>query len=61
MYANLKGELAKRGIRQNEIAHLLGVHENSINNKINGKSRFTIDEAFKIIPIRFIVADEIRV
>ena len=48
MYANLKGEIAKKGIQRSEMAKALGIHENSISNKINGKSRFTIEEAFQI-------------
>lgn len=45
---NLKGELAKKGITIEEVARFLGIHRNSVANKINGDSSFTIDEAFKI-------------
>lgn len=48
MYANLKGELARKNIMNNEVAGALGIHENTFCNKINGKSRFTVEEAFKI-------------
>ena len=47
-YANLKGEIAKRGITQSEIAALLKMHPNTVSNKINGDSSFSIEEAFKI-------------
>ena len=46
--ANLKGELAKNDITIEEVSKLLGIHRNSVANKINGDSSFTIDEAFKI-------------
>lgn len=45
---NLKGELAKKDITIEEVAKLLGIHRNSVANKINGDSSFTIEEAFKI-------------
>lgn len=45
---NLKGELAKKGITIEEVSKYLGIHRNSVANKINGDSSFTIDEAFKI-------------
>lgn len=48
MYANLRGELSKRGIQQTLLAKQLGLHENTINNKLSGKSKFTIEEAFAI-------------
>lgn len=45
---NLKGEMAKKDITIEEISKLLGIHRNSVANKLNGDSTFTIDEAFKI-------------
>ncbi len=45
---NLKGEMAKRDITIEEISKMLGIHRNSVANKINGDSSFTIDEALKI-------------
>lgn len=45
---NLKGEMAKRNITIEEISKLLGVHRNSVANKLNGNTPFTVDEAFKI-------------
>lgn len=47
-YRNLKGELAKNGISNVQIAKVLGVHINTITNKLEGSSSFTIEEAFKI-------------
>lgn len=45
---NLKGEMAKKNITIEEISKMLGIHRNSVANKINGDSSFTVDEAFKI-------------
>lgn len=48
MYKNLSAEIARTGITQKAIAEYLGIHENSISNKISGKSSFTVEEAFQI-------------
>lgn len=45
---NLKGELAKKDITIEALSKLLGIHRNSVKNKLNGDTAFTIDEAFKI-------------
>lgn len=47
-YVNLKAEMARRGIKQIELANLLDVREATISEKINGKYTFDIDEALKI-------------
>ena len=47
-YTNLKGEIAKKGITQIEIATTLNIHPNTVTNKINGESSFSIEEAFEI-------------
>jgi plasmid maintenance system antidote protein VapI len=47
-YMNLKAEMARKGIKNEEIAKLLGVHRNSIYNKITGPNSFTIEESMKI-------------
>ena len=47
MYKNLMAEIARKGITQKEIAGFLGIHENSMSNKLHGGT-FTIEEAFKI-------------
>ena len=47
-YMNLKGEMAKKNITNESIANLLGIHRNSVYNKINGESQFSIDEALAI-------------
>lgn len=45
---NLKGEMAKRNIRVEDIANELKIHRNSASNKINGDTSFSIEEAVKI-------------
>ena len=47
-YLNLKGEMAKRNVSIEDISKLLDLHRNSVANKINGKSSFSIGEAFKV-------------
>ena len=47
-YMNLKGELAKNGITNTRVADVLGVHVNTVANKLDGASTFSVDEAFKI-------------
>ena len=37
-------EIIKKAI----ISELLGIHRNSVANKVNGKSRFSVDEAFSV-------------
>ena len=47
-YLNLKAEMAKRNVSIEDISKLLDLHRNSVANKINGKSSFSINEAFKV-------------
>lgn len=47
-YLNLKGELAKKSITNEEVSKLLNIHRNSVANKLNGDSSFSIEEAFAI-------------
>ena len=47
-YPNLRAEMSRIGIKQGDIAKLLGVGEITVSKKMNGKSKFTIDEAFLI-------------
>lgn len=47
-YRNLIGELAKNGITNTQVASVLGVHTNTVSNKLEGTSSFSIEEAFKI-------------
>lgn len=45
---NLRGEMAKRKISIEDISLLLGIHRNSVANKLNGDSPFSIEQSFKI-------------
>lgn len=45
---NLRGEMAKRKVSIEDLAELLGIHRNSVANKLNGNSSFSIDESVKI-------------
>ena len=46
--ANLRGEMARKGITIEELARFLGIHRNSVSNKINGETPFSVDEPFEI-------------
>ena len=45
---NLRKEMAGANVTVEKIAQLLGVHRNTVSNKIDGETKFTVDEAFKI-------------
>ena len=47
-YPNLRAEMSRIGIKQADIAELLGIREVTVSKKMNGKSTFGIDEAFLI-------------
>lgn len=47
-YPNLRAEMSRIGIKQADIAELLGIREVTVSKKMNGKSTFDIDEAFLI-------------
>ena len=53
MYANLMLELLRKKISRGELANALGLCRNTLNNKLTGKSRFHIEEAFTIRDIYF--------
>jgi len=45
MYENLKMLLAAKSISNETVARLLGVHRDTITNKLNGESEFTYGQA----------------
>lgn len=53
MYTNLIGELAKARISFGTISKLLGVHRNTVSNKIYGITQLSIDEAILIADTYF--------
>lgn len=44
----LKGEMAKNKVSIENLADLLKIHRNSVANKLNGNSSFTVDEAIMV-------------
>jgi len=53
MYTNLRTAMAQKGITIEAVARLLNVHRNTIQNKLEGSSDFTIEQAFIITEIMF--------
>lgn len=53
MLTNLIGELAKKRITNQELAELLGIHRNSVANKLYGDTAITLKEAFTIYDTYF--------
>lgn len=45
---NLEVALRQKNISNEAVAKLLNIHRNSLRNKLNGKTDFSISEAFKI-------------
>lgn len=45
---NLEIALKQKNISNEAVAKLLNIHRNSLRNKLNGKTDFSISEAFKI-------------
>ena len=50
MFNNLivKEELKEKGYQQFKLANYLGIPTSTLNDKLNGRSKFNADEAFKI-------------
>lgn len=50
MYPNLRAEMARKRVRNNDLAELLGLSPARISEKLNGnaKNGFSLDEAEKI-------------
>lgn len=48
MLSNLNAEMARYGIKRNEVAKTLGCTLKTLNNKINGRTPMHISEAFAI-------------
>ena len=48
MYANLKAEMARRGITSTQLSKVIGVTIQTFSKKINGQSDFTLSEAYQI-------------
>ena len=48
VYPNLKVEMVRKGLLGKDLASFLGVTQNTLTNKLNGRSEFTLPEAKKI-------------
>lgn len=48
MYRVLETEMFKKDIGRNEIAELIGVSYGTVCTRFNGKSEFSLPEAFKV-------------
>lgn len=48
MLANLRTEMYKRKVTIESVADYLGIHRNSVSNKLEGTTEFSIEEAFKL-------------
>lgn len=48
MYKNLEAEMARKGIKRKDISKLLNVRYATVVQKLNGRYRFNLDEAFMI-------------
>lgn len=53
MYLNLKSAMAREGVSIESLSAALGVHRNTIANKISGETPFTYDEVLKICALHF--------
>ena len=53
MYKNLRALMASKGITVDALAKLLGVHSNTVQNKLNGESEFTFGQAELIMETMF--------
>lgn len=57
MLLNLKTEMQKMRVTNNDIAEKLGVSRGTVENKIKGESPLTFEEALKIKDVFFPYAD----
>lgn len=47
-YPNLLAEMAKKKVKQKDIASVIGKEEQTVSKKMNGSATFTLEEAKKI-------------
>lgn len=48
MFPNLKAEIARAGMTNQQVAERAGIKPVAFSNKMNGKYRFSLDEAIRI-------------
>ena len=51
--------MAQKGLRVNDLADEMGRNYTTISNKLGGRNRFTMDEAYKILALLEIPASQI--
>ncbi len=47
----LRGKMAEIGLTQAQLAHRIGVSTNTLSRKMNGRIKFTVDEAVSICTV----------
>lgn len=58
-YANLRGVLAKKGIRLYELADEIGKSPVTVSNKLMNRTPITLEEAYRILELLEIPSSEI--
>lgn len=48
MFSNLKAEMARKSVSSKALSQCLGVSEKTVNNKLSGRTEFTLSEILKI-------------
>ena len=48
MYPNLRAEMARKNVTLSWLADQIGMNVSTLSEKMNGKAKFTLDEAKKI-------------
>lgn len=59
MYKNLEAAIAASGIKKQVIAEKLGITHACLNNKLSGKTKFYVEEAFALMVILHLDADQV--
>ncbi len=49
MYENLNAEIGRKGLKRKDIAEKLNISTSALLLKIKGETKFTLDEAFKMV------------
>lgn len=68
MFPNLEAEMARKKIKKGDLQKVLGVRYATVVDKTNGKTKFTLEEAFEIqralfpeYPIEYLFSKEVEV
>ena len=59
--AKLRGKMAEAGYSQAKLAKEIGLAQNTLNNKINGKTAFNTEEAIQLCRILHIDNDKDKI